>query len=89
MCEPLPYFFESRSRRLQHLEPSVSPLDTSFQSGSAKKSPAPSNVSLVFVEGALWQARPADGAPLAPGERVRVEGVDKEGLVLTVRPARA
>ena len=44
---------------------------------------------LVFVDGALWQARPADGAPLAPGERVRVEGVDKEGLVLTVRPARA
>jgi membrane-bound serine protease (ClpP class) len=44
---------------------------------------------LVFVEGALWQARPADGAPLTPGERVRVEGVDKEELVLTVRPARA
>jgi len=44
---------------------------------------------LVFVDGALWRARPADGAPLAPGERVRVEGVDQEGLVLTVRPARA
>jgi len=44
---------------------------------------------LVFVDGALWQARPADGAPLTPGERIRVEGVDREGLVLTVRPARA
>jgi membrane-bound serine protease (ClpP class) len=44
---------------------------------------------LVFVEGALWRARPADGTPLAPGERVRVESVDNEGLVLTVRPARA
>jgi membrane-bound serine protease (ClpP class) len=42
---------------------------------------------LVFVQGALWQARPADGDHLTPGERVRVEGVD--GLVLTVRPARA
>ena len=38
---------------------------------------------LVFVGGELWQARPADGAPLADGERVRVEAVD--GLVLTVR----
>ena len=44
---------------------------------------------LVFVDGALWQARPTDGAPLTPGERVRVEGVDQEELVLTVRPARA
>lgn len=38
---------------------------------------------LVFVRGELWQARPADGDPLAEGERVRVESVD--GLVLTVR----
>jgi membrane-bound serine protease (ClpP class) len=38
---------------------------------------------LVFVRGELWQARPADGEPLADGERVRVEAVD--GLVLTVR----
>ena len=44
---------------------------------------------LVYVQGALWQARPADGARLEPGEHVRVEGVDREGLVLTVRPARA
>jgi PAS domain-containing protein len=38
---------------------------------------------LVFVRGELWQAQPADGEPLRPGDRVRVEGVD--GLVLTVR----
>ena len=42
---------------------------------------------LVFVRGELWQARPVDGAYLAPGEHVRVEDVD--GLVLTVRPAGA
>jgi membrane-bound serine protease (ClpP class) len=39
---------------------------------------------LVFVNGELWQARPADGEELRPGERVRVESLD--GLVLTVRP---
>ena len=38
---------------------------------------------LVFVRGELWQARPADGEPLRPGDHVRVESVD--GLVLTVR----
>jgi membrane-bound serine protease (ClpP class) len=37
---------------------------------------------LVFVNGELWQARAADGEPLRPGERVRVESLD--GLVLTV-----
>jgi membrane-bound serine protease (ClpP class) len=38
---------------------------------------------LVFVRGELWQATSADGEPLEPGDRVRVEGVD--GLRLTVR----
>jgi len=38
---------------------------------------------LVFVRGELWQAQPADGEPLRPGDHVRVESVD--GLVLTVR----
>jgi membrane-bound serine protease (ClpP class) len=38
---------------------------------------------LVFARGELWQAQAADGEPLEPGERVRVEGVD--GLVLRVR----
>ena len=37
----------------------------------------------VFVHGELWRARPEDGEPLAPGERVRVEDVD--GLTLGVR----
>ena len=40
---------------------------------------------LVFVRGELWQAQPADGEPLRPGDHVRVESVD--GLVLTVRHA--
>jgi membrane-bound serine protease (ClpP class) len=38
---------------------------------------------LVFVHGELWRARPADGAPLRPGQRVRVAGVGPE-LVLEV-----
>jgi membrane-bound serine protease (ClpP class) len=39
---------------------------------------------LVFVNGELWQARPANGERLVPGERVRVDGI--EGLVLRVTP---
>lgn len=39
----------------------------------------------VWVEGALWRARLADGAaPIRLGDRVRVEAVD--GLTLVVRP---
>jgi membrane-bound serine protease (ClpP class) len=30
---------------------------------------------LVFVHGELWRARAADGAPLRPGQRVRVAGI--------------
>ena len=41
---------------------------------------------LVFVRGELWQAKAADGEPLVPGERVRVESVD--GLALRVRHVR-
>jgi membrane-bound serine protease (ClpP class) len=45
-------------------------------------------VGQVFVEGALWRARPADeGTTLDRGYRVRVESVD--GLTLLVRPAGA
>ena len=40
----------------------------------------------VWIEGALWKARAADGnAPIAIGNSVRVESVD--GLTLVVRPA--
>lgn len=39
----------------------------------------------VWIEGALWRARLADGAgPIGLGDRVRVEAV--EGLTLVVRP---
>ena len=37
---------------------------------------------LVFVDGALWSAKAADGTPLTPGEHVQVDAVN--GLVLTV-----
>jgi membrane-bound serine protease (ClpP class) len=39
---------------------------------------------LVFVDGELWQARTADGAPLEPGAEVRVEAVEQDGLRLVV-----
>jgi membrane-bound serine protease (ClpP class) len=38
---------------------------------------------LVFVAGALWQARTSDDSELVPGEEVEVAGID--GLLLTVR----
>jgi membrane-bound serine protease (ClpP class) len=41
----------------------------------------------VFVGGALWQARVADGGEVGVGNRVRVESVD--GLTLVVRPVAA
>ena len=43
----------------------------------------------VFVNGELWRARPANGAALERGQRVRVERVDDDGLVLHVRPVEA
>ena len=41
----------------------------------------------VFVAGELWRARSADGAPLVPGGRVRVEAVD-DGHELVVVGSR-
>jgi membrane-bound serine protease (ClpP class) len=39
----------------------------------------------VWIEGALWRARVADGAPaIGPGNRVLIESVD--GLTLVVKP---
>jgi membrane-bound serine protease (ClpP class) len=51
--------------------------------GTVRVAPAP--LGQVYVQGALWRARAADGdgAPLSVGDRVRVESVD--GLTLTVR----
>jgi membrane-bound serine protease (ClpP class) len=40
---------------------------------------------LVFVEGALWQARASDGSQLLTGERVEVDA--RNGLELTVTPS--
>jgi membrane-bound serine protease (ClpP class) len=38
----------------------------------------------VYVEGELWRARPAEGASLGAGDRVRVVG--REGMTLIVEP---
>ena len=40
---------------------------------------------LVFVNGELWRARTANGAPLESGTDVVVEAVEQEGLQLVVR----
>jgi membrane-bound serine protease (ClpP class) len=40
--------------------------------------------SLVFVDGELWRTRTADGDPLEPGGRVRVESVEQDTLQLVV-----
>jgi membrane-bound serine protease (ClpP class) len=40
---------------------------------------------LVFVHGELWRARADNGAPVSPGQEVRVEQLDDE-LTLTVAP---
>jgi membrane-bound serine protease (ClpP class) len=40
---------------------------------------------LVFVHGELWRAKPTNGGPLKPGQRIRVAAVDP-GLVLEVEP---
>ena len=42
-------------------------------------------VGQVFVRGALWRARTANGRPLGTGEKVIVDDID--GLTLTVSPA--
>jgi membrane-bound serine protease (ClpP class) len=42
---------------------------------------------LVFVDGELWRARSADGDPLVPGRRVRVEAVEEQDLRLVVGSA--
>jgi len=42
-------------------------------------------IGQVYVEGALWRARSADGDPIAVGATVTVEEVD--GLTLIVRPS--
>jgi membrane-bound ClpP family serine protease len=48
--------------------------------------------NLVFVDGELWQARTADGSPLARDTTVLVEAVEQDGLRLVVgspQPAEA
>jgi membrane-bound ClpP family serine protease len=54
--------------------------------GEVRAAPAP--VGQVFVDGALWRARPwelEEGRALQPGDPVVIERVS--GLTLTVRPA--
>jgi hypothetical protein len=46
---------------------------------------APGALGRAELRGALWEARNAGPAPIAPGGRARVESVD--GLVLSVRSA--
>jgi membrane-bound serine protease (ClpP class) len=69
-------FALSKAVQVRRRPASVGPEHIVGQTGEVREA------GLVFVNGELWQARSRDGAPLEPGEHVRVEGVD--GLTLTV-----
>jgi membrane-bound serine protease (ClpP class) len=58
---------------------SVGPQSIVGEIGEARRD------DLVFVHGELWRARPTNGEPLKPGQRIRVARVDP-GLVLEVEP---
>jgi membrane-bound serine protease (ClpP class) len=58
---------------------SVGPQSIVGEIGEARRD------DLVFVHGELWRARPTNGGPLKPGQRIRVAAVDP-GLVLEVEP---
>jgi len=57
------------------------PVKTGVQ-GMIGKTAEVRGPALVFVDGALWNAKAADDSPLVPGEHVQVAAVN--GLVLTV-----
>jgi membrane-bound serine protease (ClpP class) len=70
-------FAISKAMQVRRRPVAVGPQTIVGEIGEARRD------DLVFVHGELWRARTADGAPLQPGERIRVSGVDPE-LVLEV-----
>ena len=62
----------SKAVQVRRRPVSVGPQTIVGEIGEARRD------DLVFVHGELWRARPADGSPLRPGQRVRVAGVGPE-----------
>ena len=63
--------------RVRRLPPAVGTTHLYGSEGVVRRN------GMVFVNGELWRAHTADGTPLVPGERVRIEGVE-DGLQLLV-----
>ena len=63
--------------RIRRLPPAVGTSHLRGDEGVVRRN------GMVFVNGELWRARTADGSPLVPGDRVRVEQVE-DGLQLLV-----
>ena len=62
-------FALSKAVQVRRRPVSVGPQTIVGEIGEARRD------DLVFVHGELWRANPSDGAPLRPGQRVRVAGV--------------
>jgi membrane-bound serine protease (ClpP class) len=69
----------SKAVQVRRRPVSVGPQTIVGEIGEARRD------DLVFVHGELWRAKPTNGGPLRPGQRVRVAAVDL-GLVLEVEP---
>jgi membrane-bound serine protease (ClpP class) len=59
----------SKAVQVRRRPVSVGPQTIVGEIGEARRD------DLVFVHGELWRARPSDGSPLRPGQRIRVAGV--------------
>jgi membrane-bound serine protease (ClpP class) len=62
-------FAISKAVQVRRRPVSVGPQTIVGEIGEARRD------DLVFVHGELWRANPKDGAPLRPGQRIRVAGV--------------
>jgi membrane-bound serine protease (ClpP class) len=72
-------FALSKAVQVRRRPVSVGPQMIVGEIGEARRN------NLVFVNGELWRAKPTNGAPLKPGQQVRVAAVDP-ALVLEVEP---
>jgi membrane-bound serine protease (ClpP class) len=72
-------FALSKAVQVRRRPVSVGPQMIVGEIGEARRN------NLVFVNGELWRVKPTNGAPLKPGQQVRVAAVDP-GLVLEVEP---
>ena len=79
------FFFVGRKVLAAHRDEPVRTGSEELVGASAEVRSSLDPEGQVWIEGALWRARVADGTgPCRPGDRVTVEAV--EGLTLVVRP---